>query len=278
MTMKKDNQFQYIKSQHLEQVTVLQAEMNDFSYGKHAHEEFSFGVTLSGRQDFFASGAFHRSHPGNIIIFNPGEVHDGHSGIDDTLEYRMLYIHPDQLQPALKNAGISRSHDFQIAETLLEDATLRQHILNMALLIERETEDKLQQECELYRLAERLSQLCGEFSLERKSHKADRLLLRARDFMDDNIHSDISLDDISETANLSKYHFLRMFREQFGITPHQYILNCRINRAREALEAGTLLDDVVFSHGFSDLSHFNRRFKPIYGMTPKQYQQHFLRI
>jgi len=275
--MKQDNQFQYIKSQHLDQVTVLQAEMNDFSYGKHAHEEFSFGVTLSGRQDFFASGAFHHSNPGNIIIFNPGEVHDGHSGVDDTLQYRMLYVHPDQLEPVLSSAGIKHSRDFQIADTLLDDAQLRQHILKMALLIENKSEGKLQQECELYRMAERIAQLYGQHSPGRKKRKVDRLLLQARDYMDGNIHTDISLDDISQQANLSKYHFLRMFRQQFGITPHQYILNCRINRAREALESGASLDDVVFALGFSDLSHFNRRFKPIYGMTPRQYQQHFLK-
>lgn len=276
MMMKDDNQFQYIKSQHLDQVTVLQAEMNDFSYGRHAHEEFSFGVTLSGRQDFFASGAFHRSNPGNIIIFNPGEVHDGHSGVDDTLQYRMLYIHPNQLEPLLSSAGITHSRDFRIADTLLDDAQLRQHILKMALLIENKAEDKLQQECELYRMAERIAKLYGQPSPERKQRKVDRLLIQARDYMDDNSHADISLDDISQQANLSKYHFLRMFRQQFGITPHQYILNGRINRAREALESGVSLDDVVFAHGFSDLSHFNRRFKPIYGMTPRQYQRHFL--
>lgn len=275
--MKHENQFQYIKSQHLDQVTVLQAEMDDFSYGKHSHEEFSFGVTLAGRQDFFASGAFHRSHPGNIIIFNPGEVHDGHSGTDDTLQYRMLYVHPNQLKPMLSSAGIKQSEDFQIVDTMLDDPLLRQHILNMALLIENKTNDKLQQECELYQVALSIAQRYGEYSPEHKRRKVDRLLLQARDFIQENIQSDMSLDEISQHANLSKYHFLRMFRQQFGITPHQYILNCRVNRAREDLESGTPLDDVVFQYGFSDLSHFNRRFKPTYGMTPRQYQQHFIR-
>lgn len=276
MMMKQDNQFQFVKSQHLEQVTVLQAKMNDFSYGKHAHEEYSFGVTLAGRQDFFSSGAFHRSNPGNIIAFNPGEVHDGHSGVDDTLQYRMLYIHPDQLEPMLTSAGVKQSRDFQIAETLLDDPQLRQSILNLSLLIENKTKDKLQQECALYQLAVLVAQRYGEFSPDRLERKVDRLIRQARDYIHDHLLDEITLDEISQQANLSKYHFLRMFRQQFGITPHQYILNCRINRAREALDSGTSLDDVVFDYGFTDLSHFNRRFKPIYGMTPRQYQQHFL--
>lgn len=274
--MKHDNQFQYIKSQHLDQVTVLQAQMNDFSYGKHAHEEFSFGVTLAGRQDFFASGAFHRSNPGNIILFNPGEVHDGHSGSDDTLRYRMLYVHPDQLEPMLSSAGITQSQGFQITDTLFDDPLLRQHILNMALLIESKAESELQQECEFYQMAVRIAQLYGKCSPERKKCKVDSLLHRARDYIVENIQSELSLDEISLHANLSKYHFLRMFRQQFGITPHQYILNCRINRARQAIELGVSIDDVVFDYGFSDLSHLNRRFKPIYGMTPRQYQKNCL--
>lgn len=273
--MKPDNQFQFAKSQHLTQVTALRAQIDDFSYGKHAHEEFSFGVTLAGRQDFFSSGAFHRSLPGNIIVFNPDEVHDGHSGVDDALRYRMVYIHPNQLEPMLTTAGVKDSRDFRIADTLIDDAQLRQHILNMALLVEDERDNKLQQECELYQLAARVAQRYGQYSPDRMVRKVDRLLHQARDYIHANLMREISLDQISEQANLSKYHFLRMFRQQFGITPHQYILNCRINKAREALEAGQSLEDVVFSYGFSDLSHFNRRFKPIYGMTPRQYQQHF---
>ncbi len=272
--MKTDNQFQYIKSQHLDQVTVLQAQMDDFSYDKHAHEEFSFGVTLTGRQDFFANGAFYRSRPGNIFIFNPEEVHDGQSGERDALIYSMLYVHPDQLAPMLAAVGVKNSADFRIADTMVEDAKLRQYIINIAHMITDKAVDKLQQECQLYQIAERIAQCYGRFSEAPQNSKVDYLLRQVKDFIQDNIQSDLSLEDLSQHANISKYHFLRMFRQQFGITPHQYVLNCRVNRARQDLQAGVDLDDIVYAYGFSDLSHFNRRFKPIFGMTPKQYQQH----
>lgn len=273
-SMSDDNQFHFAKSHNLNQVSALQAQMSDFSYGKHAHEEYSFGVTLAGRQDFFANGAFHRSPPGNIIVFNPGDIHDGHSGVDDNLRYRMLYIHPDQLEPMLESAGVKQPEGFRIVDTVLNDAALREHILRMARLIGGDNQDSLREEHALYLMAERIAQLYGGYSSNRQVNKADRLLLQARDYIHEHLDQDISLDQISDSANLSKYHFLRLFREQFGITPHQYILNSRINRAREALDAGMSLDDVVYRYRFSDLSHFNRRFKPIFGMTPKQYQQH----
>lgn len=274
--MKQENQFQYRKSRHLEQVTLLNARMSDFSYHKHAHEEYSLGVTLAGRQDFFSNGAFHRSQPGNIIVFNPEAVHDGHPGTDDSLCYRMVYIHPEQLEPALAAAGMRNPQGFRIAQTLLDDGMLRHHLLALSALIEADNAEPLVQESALYAIAARIAQLHRDYAPSQTGSRIDRLLLRARDYIQAHLHEELSLEQISQQAALSKYHFLRLFRQQFGMTPHQYVLNSRINRAREALEAGVQLDDVVHGFGFADLSHLNRRFKPVFGMTPRQYQQTLL--
>lgn len=271
-----ENHFHYQKSAKLENLTLLKAQMSDFSYGNHAHEEYSFGVTLTGSQDFFSAGEFFRSKPGNTMVFNPGQVHDGHSGASDSLRYRMLYIHPDQFEPMLKSAGVRHSRDFQIADTLHNDEVMRGTILKLVTSVEQGNSDAMQQECELYQLAARVAQLYGQYEPDEKVSRVDALLRRAQQYINANLHNDLSLDQIAAEANLSKYHFLRMFRQQFGLSPHQYILNQRINRAREALIAGRRLEDVVFDFGFTDLSHFNRRFKPIFGMTPKQFQRQFL--
>ncbi|BBI52318.1 hypothetical protein HORIV_47390 [Vreelandella olivaria] len=55
------------------------------------------------------------------------------------------------------------------------------------------------------------------------------------------------------------------------------MINCRINAARSALDLGASLTEVALRYGFADLSHFNRRFKRIYGMTPYQYQRDIAR-
>lgn len=82
-------QFSYQKSAHTLGLSSFSARIKDFSYSKHAHEEFSIGVTCRGRQDFFSNGTFHKSQAGNVIFFNPEQVHDG-GGKD--MEYEMLYI------------------------------------------------------------------------------------------------------------------------------------------------------------------------------------------
>ncbi|MCE9663286.1 AraC family transcriptional regulator [Halomonas sp. M5N1S17] len=268
------SQFDYYKSRQVPGLTVLQASLSDFSYDRHAHEEYAFGVTLSGRQDFFSSGQFHRSPPGNVIQFNPDQVHDGHPGDDTTLGYVMIYVPSAQLEASFADAaGCERAAEFQGSETLLADPELRHAILDLAGLMIHQQGTRIDQEHALHRMATRLVQRAGKFQPGGRVSRPDALLLRAKEYVLAHLESDLSLDEISQAAHLSKYHFLRLFRQQFDITPHQYVLSCRVNAARSALEAGVAPTEVAFRYGFTDLSHFNRRFKRIYGKTPYQYQR-----
>lgn len=271
------NQFQFSSSGHLPGVTLLHADMDDFHYDRHAHEEHAFGITLTGMQEFFSGGHHHRSHPGQIILFNPEEVHDGNSGGEVPLSYQMLYVPPETLGPLVASvSGKTVRHPeqcrFRASDTLLWDEPLRQHLQTLGQMIQRGQGSQIEQEQQLLGIAERLAQREGSVAESTQRPRTDRLLRRAKDFIQAHMHEDINLDAISAAANLSKYHFLRLFRQQFGITPHQYVLNCRINAARSALATGGKLEEVALQHGFTDLSHFNRRFKRIYGMTPRQYQ------
>jgi AraC-like DNA-binding protein len=272
--VRQDSDFRFTKSAHIPALTVLRAAFSDFHYDRHAHDEYCFGVTLAGRQDFFSAGNYYRSPPGNVIRFNPGQVHDGASGGDEPLDYVMLYIPPDQLEPLFSEAaGPASDRGFRAGEALLRDAALRRRILDLARLVSLGIGSRIEQEYGLYGIAARVQQLDGRFEPDRAVRRVDRLLHRARDYIHDHVGNDLALEDISEAAHLSKYHFLRLFRRQFGITPHQYVLNCRINAARRELDAGASPNDVVQRYGFCDLSHFNRRFKRIYGMTPSQYRE-----
>ncbi|MBD8512170.1 AraC family transcriptional regulator [Photobacterium sp. 2_MG-2023] len=270
--MKPDNSFQFITSPHLAGVTLLHATMSDFSYDKHAHEEYAIGVTLKGRQDFFCQRAFHRSPPGGVLIFNPEDVHDGCSGDTQELEYRMLYIHPEVFIPQFRALGVRQGQLPRISGTLLDDMILRQQTLKLSALMENPATTNIELESGLFQLSHSLVRRGGQLNEQPPTNRIDTLLLRAKEYIHAHLNQNISIDDIASAATMSKYHFIRLFRSQFGITPHQYVINCRINNARKALETGESVIDVATDCGFSDISHLNRRFKRSYGMTPKQYQ------
>ncbi|WP_028022032.1 AraC family transcriptional regulator [Enterovibrio calviensis] len=270
--MTTQNHFQFAQSQHLDGVSVLDANMCDFSYDKHAHEEFSIGVTLQGRQDFFCQGAYHKNPAGSVLLFNPEDVHDGQSGGQQDLEYLMLYVHPSSVESQFKALGVKDPSSLRIDGCLIDSMALRNQALIMSSLIKDPTSNRIEQESALFQLSHAMVSCSGFLEDVVPARRQETLLLRAKDFIQANIDKDISIDDIANAASLSKFHFIRLFRAQFGITPHQYVLNCRINGARKALESGMQSSDVAQAFGFSDSSHFNRRFKRVFGMTPKQYQ------
>jgi AraC family transcriptional regulator len=82
------------------------------------------------------------------------------------------------------------------------------------------------------------------------------------------------LRSLAQIARLSPYHFLRMFEDLTGTTPHQYLLRARLRRAAIQLrtESARVLD-IALACGFGDVSHFNRSFRSEFGMNPRAYRR-----
>lgn len=87
---------------------------------------------------------------------------------------------------------------------------------------------------------------------------------------------DTSLNELSTIAGLSSYYFARQFKESMGITPHQYVIQQRIEKAKQLLENKDIpIAKIAIDCGFSNQSHFGRVFRQATGTTPKAYQQAF---
>jgi AraC-like DNA-binding protein len=133
------------------------------------------------------------------------------------------------------------------------------------------------------RLGSAMSNLTLEVSMARGSTEAPgrrnlgvdtyRRLRRARTFIDDCYDQPLDLDQISREACLSRYHFLRLFRETFERTPHQYLIERRIQKAKELLTCTRLsVTDVCFEVGFESLGSFSTLFHKHVGRPPITYR------
>ena len=97
---------------------------------------------------------------------------------------------------------------------------------------------------------------------------------RARAFIDHCYDHPLNLDQISEKACFSRYHFLRLFRQAFKKTPHQYLTERRIEKAKELLTADDLrVTDVCFEVGFQSLGSFSSLFHKWVGHAPASYRE-----
>ena len=91
-------------------------------------------------------------------------------------------------------------------------------------------------------------------------------------YIEENIGSNISVDDMADLLGCSKFYFLREFKKLIGVTPYQYLMNIRLEKARTALSSGSVnIAVTAYELGFNDQSHFTRAFKNHFGMTPGQF-------
>jgi len=99
-------------------------------------------------------------------------------------------------------------------------------------------------------------------------------LSRAREFIDHCYDHPLNLDQISSKACFSRYHFLRLFRQAFNKTPHQYLIERRMEKAKELLgSADVRVTDVCFEVGFQSLGSFSALFHKHVGHAPVAYRE-----
>jgi AraC-like DNA-binding protein len=99
------------------------------------------------------------------------------------------------------------------------------------------------------------------------------VLRRAREHIEANVAASITLQDLAATAGLSTSHLARVFKRSEGVTPHRYLVNCRLREAVQLLaETDLALREIAVATGFTDQSHFCRQFKKYVGTTPSSYR------
>jgi len=96
---------------------------------------------------------------------------------------------------------------------------------------------------------------------------------RVFDFVDANLDQPLTIEELADVADLSAYHFARMFRKTVGEAPHQFVLRRRIERAMHMLRDGNApVAEIALETGFSSQAHLTTRFSRFTGLTPAKYR------
>ena len=100
-----------------------------------------------------------------------------------------------------------------------------------------------------------------------------RQLRQVLDYMDAHLARDIKLAELAQLLNMSQYHFSRLFKQSVSRSPYQYLLQQRVERAKQLLkQTDRLITDIAFDCGFNSHSHLSNQFRQLTGMTPKAYR------
>ncbi|WP_413372188.1 AraC family ligand binding domain-containing protein [Paenibacillus taichungensis] len=258
--------------------TDLQLEAYQFEgimqkFPNHFHDYYVIGFIEQGKRHLVCNNEEYILNTGDMIIFNPHDPHACEQVDGRTLDYRCINIQPEVMRQYVQEVtGQDYLPRFTSPVLYQSEHVTSLHELHQIIL--EEQADFHKEELLLFLL----EQLMREYADAEPPISAQDVTIEIRlicEYIETHYMESITLNQLVELTGLSKYHLLRLFTRQKGISPYRYLETIRINQAKRLLEHGQLPIEVAAQTGFSDQSHFTNFFKKLIGLTPKQYRRIF---
>ena len=241
----------------------------DICYGRHSHETFSIGAVTGGISTYWNRHAKETIGAGSVVVINPDDAHACNPVAGLPWSYRMFYVDVAWLTGLQHELGFSRNKGFRAFSTISTTA-LYTGLNHLYGVLTDEDSDGMRKQSAATAFFMDMQQTLDPAPARLADENGK--LLRAAEFISDNCTRVLTLDDICAAANLSPAYLIRAFRGQFGMTPHAYLINRRIQYGQAQLKRGTAIADVAVASGFADQAHFQRAFKQHLAATPGQYR------
>ncbi|CAG9265939.1 AraC-like DNA-binding protein [Paraburkholderia unamae] len=254
------------------------------SFGRHTHDQYGIGVIDRGGHVSLSDAGQVEAAPGDLILVNPGEVHDGRPLDAAGRTWRMLYFEPcwiDALQ-----ADITQGDDagFALHAPVISEPRLRglfdaafAHVTQQNA--DQSVDPRAASGDDLSRMAfdaaalEVMTRLVEALGHRRSlAPCSPAALVHVREMIDTDPAVPFSLAELARAAGLSRFQLHRGFMRAFGVAPHNYILHRRVALARQLLKAGHAPAQAALAAGFCDQSHLNRAFARQFGVSPGRYR------
>ncbi|PKM76416.1 MAG: hypothetical protein CVU90_12120 [Firmicutes bacterium HGW-Firmicutes-15] len=266
--------------QHVEQHTcsnMVLYKPQMFIEGMTIHSaDFHIIILPEPPPDTYVNDKLQSFDSGKIIAVNPGDTWfcaQGHS----TKKYLSLLIKPDLIDKVAEEMGFSGDIRFLKLQNRFSSG-LMQAIRSFEKETERPDTFTLMLDCLGIQI---VALLLREFKTNLSKYSAylpdsDAYIALAIEYIQVFYSANITIEDICREISVSPFHFIRTFKQKIGLSPHQYLLSVRIEKAQELLRKRQhSMAEVANQCGFVNLSHFSSKFKDITGYSPSSYKKNF---
>jgi len=239
---------------------------------RHWHEEYQFCLIQSGPGDLYYRGSRLPTPPASLFMVHPGEVHSNRAHDRLGCSYRTLFVDGELMCAAASEIyGKAPGLPFFPTAVIFDAEVIRQY-MELHVTLERPASSLERQVLLLGLLAVLMARFAEQRPAPRSFALDRRAVRRAYDYLTEYYVENITLETLARVANLSPFHFNRIFSEQFGMPPHAFQTQLRVLRAKALLLEGWSIPQVASQTGFADQSHLTRHFKRLVGVPPGQYQ------
>lgn len=236
-------------------VTVTHGYAISHTFPMHFHATCSVGIIESGCREFCFRGDTYRLEAGDVFVLQPYDPHSCQSPEGTTNSYKVISFAVDS--------------SLYFPSLLVNDEQLLTMLRKFHALAEYD-----QQSSTLVPLFDAIKARLESFSVAcSRSVRTDELehMAAAKLYIEENCSRDLSIGEVAAHVNLSKFHFIRLFRQCYGMSPHAYELMCRVKVSQRLLRNRSAAIEAGYETGFFDQSHFIKEFKRQVGVTPGRF-------
>ena len=242
----------------LDGLELLNAKSHTLDFPFHTHETFNIALILDTTFNTKLNDKFLKAPKGTLSITNPNEVHATPCDHDLGNSFFTYYVSPD---------AIKDFHNGQ--RVFFEDKIIYDQQIFNELHFLSANHDKGIIEFE-NRLIAVLKLLVSKYaSIDAISYNTKKLF---QCFVNETEFDNFSLDKTATQFGISKYKFIRLFKQETGLTPNNFVLLRKIEQSKRMLKQGKTIFNVAIDCGFYDTSHFYKNFKRFTGVNPLDFQ------
>ena len=277
---------QYMINENYEVYEKQGAPLGAFAY--HYHNFYEIIYVLEGEYSSFIENQVYHLHKGEFLLIDMNVMHKYHyiEKKHDSSKRIILWI-TEQMLAELSGGEVDLSACFRRREScayhfpIYYEEMLRSFLLKLAMseVMEDDTAgiSPVLGRGYLTLFFGYLNSLCQrkEYLSAGEEMSLHPLVEKVSDYIDAHISEKITVELLADYVHMSKYHFLRKFKELTGVTVHTYLTDKRLIKACQELKDGSSIEQAYQVAGFTDYSSFLRNFKNAYGVSPKKYKDFY---
>jgi hypothetical protein len=218
-------------------------------YHRHAYSGFCIGIVRKGARVLYSNGASTVIHENDLFVINPGQAHACKS-LDGMHSYFVVSVKPERMRDIASQISEKAREIPHFNKTFVHDKKLSLKISRFFSVIESSSV-MLERETVLNSFLSDLILHYGDGPPVPRDCGAHGSSIKAAcEFMRVHYAEDLSVSQLSKIACLSPFYFQRMFLKETGLSPHEYLVNFRLKKARELLIRGSGIAETAYDAGF----------------------------